>query len=869
MLFSNKMTFAQDSLQIVISENYNVKPLKDIINELEDKHPLYFFYKENWIANTFVTAKSDSLTIYEFLDKIFEETGITYEFNSNYVILFKKTRKNKLGNWNQVPKEVTLSGYVIDPNTGYPIVGATIYIIELNDGTITDGNGFYKYKLMTGEYHIEVSSTGLLTEKQHFFLSEDLEMNFEMLERLIRIKEINIKEEADDDNIAGTQMGKTLLSIKTLKHMPAVLGEVDIVRTLVLLPGVSTIGEATSGYNVRGGSPDQNLILFDNAPIFNASHFFGFYSAFNTDAVKDVALYRSGIPARFGGRISSVLNVAQKEGNSKKFTGNGGLGFILSRLTLEGPIIKGKASFIVGGRITYSDWILNKLPNADLQNSSAHFYDVNAKINHKINDNNRFSISAYLTTDGFKLASDTLFEWGAANATMKWYHAYSDKFASDFNVVFSNNFSNISGLEKDTGYELKTGIKCYGFSSDFAYYPNTRHKIDFGATAMRYSFLTGELVPDSKFSSINEFKIPDEQSLETAIYFSDEFIINGRISILYGLRYSLFLNLGPGDVATYNEDFPKSTGTILNTKQYDKNSIIKYYHGLEPRFSFKYSFTEKNSTKISYQRMRQYLHLISNTTSIKPIDVWKTSDSHIKPQIGDQVALGYFHNFSSNEIETSIEFYYKKIQNILDYKAGARLLLNEQLETDLLEGNGRAYGIEISLRKNKGRLTGWASYSFSRTERQIDGGAREEKINNGHYYPSDYDKPHDFTMVAKYIINRRLSFNLNFTYSTGRPLTVPSSKYAVDNIWAIANYSERNTSRIPDYHRLDISFTYSGNLKRNKKWDNSWTFSIYNIYGRRNAYSVFFKPVDNAPPQAYKLSIFGSPVPSLTYNFKF
>ncbi|MCK4825926.1 TonB-dependent receptor, partial [bacterium] len=521
---------------------------------------------------------------------------------------------------------------------------------------------------------------------------------------------------------------------------------VDVIRSLTLLPSVNTVGEGASGFNVRGGDIDQNLILLDDAPVFNSSHVFGFFSVFNPDVVNNVTLMTGGISAKYGGRLSSILDIKQNEGNYKKFTGKGGIGIVSSRLALEAPILKDKCSFLVAGRTSYSDWILRKVPDINVQSSSAFFYDLTAKINYRINHKNKLSVSTYISDDIFGFGPDTTYNWGTRNAVFKYNHTWGENLFSDFTAYYSNYHYKVNNQEEYNSFELEYAIENQSLKADFTYLLQ-KHHIDFGTGIIWYGIKPGTLIPASEISSINPVYLKKEQSREMAVYVNDEYKISPGITIMYGLRYSSFQNLGPADVYLYQDNIPKEQGTITDTLQYSNGEIIKSYGGFEPRVSIKLGIGPSSSLKLSYNRMRQYISLISNTAAITPIDIWKTSNKHIKPQTGDQVIIGYFKNFAENSIETSIEVYYKKVNHLVEYKDGANLLLNETLEADLLEGKGRAYGLELQVKKKNGRLTGWANYAYSRSERQVNGEYPEEQINFGEYYPSNYDKPHNVKLV--------------------------------------------------------------------------------------------------------------------------
>jgi len=890
--------FSQGISDIYISGKYQNAPLIQILNEVEKEHQVTFFYQKEWISDISVTNEYHNVRLVDALRDILDAEDLSIVLFNPYTvfIIYKDTelvrglrdtlvvrtgeaRKEKadiirIGKIQDLAKggKANLSGYLKEAKNGEAIIGGTVYVEELKTGTVTNQDGFYSVILPAGDYYITFSTIGLQKERKHLMILSSGTLNIELIEEYIRLPEVNITSEALDMNVAGIQMGKTRLNINTIKKIPVFLGEVDVIKSLMLLPAVSTVGEGASGFNVRGGDVDQNLILLDDAPIFNSSHVFGFFSVFNPDAVKDVTLYTGGISAKYGGRLSSILDVRQNEGNLKKFTGTGGIGLVSSRLTLEAPIIKDKCSFLIAGRTSYSDWLLQKVPDINVQNSSASFYDLTTKINYTINNKNKIFLSTYLNEDNFRFGADTTYNWGTANAVIKYNHIWGDKLFSNISAIYSNYNNKVFNQEQVNAFELDYGIVYKSLKADFTYYLQ-RHLLDFGINSIWYEFHPGNLKPGSEQSNINPVNIEKEQSREMAIYINDEYKINPLVTLMLGLRYSLFQDIGPATVYSYMNDAPKDEGTITDTIKFSKGDVLNTYGGIEPRVSVKLGIGSSSSIKLSYNRMRQYIHIISNTTAITPIDIWKSSDKYIKPQVGDQVTIGYFRNFSGNSIETSLEAYYKTANNLVEYKDGANLLLNETLETDLLKGKGRAYGIELQVKKRTGRLTGWTSYVYSKSERKVNGEFPEEKINLGKYYPSNYDKPHNLKIVANYNITKRWSLAANFTYNTGRPFTAPYSKYIINNSIlsniTVANFSQRNQFRIPDYHRLDISVRLGESHRKYRKWKGDWTLSVYNVYGRKNAYSVFFKDEYGSPPMPYKLSILGAPFPSLTYNFTF
>ncbi|SOD79966.1 TonB-dependent receptor [Spirosoma fluviale] len=765
------------------------------------------------------------------------------------------------------PGRSTLAGYVRNVSSGEPIVGAAVYLENPRIGTISDQFGYYSITLPRGKHDLKLRSIGLKDTRRRIILYADGKFDIEMEDDVIALKEVVIEAEKDK-NISGLQMGQERVDIKSIKQVPTALGEADLLRVIQTLPGVKTVGESSTGLNVRGGATDQNLILYNDATIYNSSHLFGFFSAFNPDMIKSAELYKSAIPSRFGGRLSSVLDVQTRDGNKKKFVGSGGIGLLTGRLTLEGPILKDKTSFIAGVRSSYSDWLLRQLQNASFQKSQAQFYDINLHITHEANEKNAFYLTGYLSRDQFKLNSDTSYRYQNQTATLKWKHVFNNKLYS----VFTGNYSGYKydvASEKNpvNAYQLDFSIKQSQLKADFNYYPTNQHAVDFGISSTHYRISPGSFQPKGRESLIVPDVVPTEQALESAVYIGDRFDISPRLSISGGLRYSVYTYLGPNSVYQYAPGLPKSVNTIIDTLTYGTNKSIATYQGPEYRLAIRYALSSTASVKASFNRTRQYIQMLSNTTVISPTDIWKLSDPNIKPQVGDQYAVGIYKNNRTNTIELSAEAYYKTMQNLLDYRGGASLILNHHIETDVVRAEGMAYGVEFLVKKMTGKLNGWLSYTYARTLLRTNGLNSSETINQGNFYPSSYDKPHDFTMISNYKINRRFSLSLNFTYSTGRPITLPVGKYTLDNAARLL-YSERNQYRIPDYYRADFAMNIEGNHKVKKLAHSSWTVSVYNLLGRHNAYSVYFKS-ENGRINGYQLSIFGNPIPSVTYNFRF
>ena len=767
-------------------------------------------------------------------------------------------------------QNTTLSGYVRDADNGEELIGANIYFPSLQKGAVTNEYGYYSISVPQNAYEVKFLFIGYAVFEKEIDLRSDVRLDVELRPESVELMEVVLTDDRSVENVQSIEMSVTDLSIKEVKKIPALLGEADIIRTLQLMPGVSTVGEGATGFNVRGGNIDQNLILLDEAPVYNSSHLFGFFSVFNSDAVKDAKLYKGGIPAQYGGRLSSVLDVRQKEGNSKRFAGTGGLGLLSSRLTLEGPIQKDKSSFMVAGRRSYADLFLALSPDEDIRNNTAYFYDLNAKVNYRFSDKDRVFASAYFGRDVFGFGDLFRFAWGNQTFSLRWNHLFSDRLFSNFTFLISDYRYQLGIPEGAQAFDWDSRIFNINGKADFTYYLNPDNTITFGASLLTYRFEPGVVSPASDENIFNEFTIPNQYALEPAAFISHETKIGNRLKLQYGARFSSFFRQGEEDIRIYEDGKPRDIDNIIDTVSYGKGETISSFFGFEPRLAVNYLLSDEASFKASYNRTRQYIHLVSNTTAATPVDIWTPAGPHVDPATADQFALGYFQNFNNNLFEASVEVYYKSMRDLLDYKNGAQLVLNPVLETELLSGDGRAYGLELFVRKRSGRLTGWISYTLSRSEVIVAGNSPEETINNGDWYSSNWDKTHDVSVVATYSLNKKWDVSTIFAFQTGRPITYPDGRFVQDGI-IIPVYNNRNGARIPSYHRLDFSANYTPNPDKTKGWQSSWSFGIYNVYGRRNAYSIFFRQQEENPTQteAVRLSIFGSLVPFVTYNFTF
>ncbi|WP_299117974.1 TonB-dependent receptor [uncultured Winogradskyella sp.] len=766
----------------------------------------------------------------------------------------------------------TLSGIITDSKTTETLIGVNVIIPELKNGTVTNEYGFYSITLDEGTYQIQISYLGFKTITQTLELNADKTLNFKLEESAESLEEVIITEDVEKLNIRKPQMSVNRLSIKTIKQMPVVLGEVDVIKSITLLPGVTNAGEGSSGFNVRGGSADQNLILLDEATIFNSSHLFGFFSVFNPDAIKDIKLYKGGIPAKYGGRVSSVLDIYQKEGNNQEFHLNGGIGLVSSRLLAEGPIKKGKGSFLLGGRSSYAHLFL---PLFDLDNI-AYFYDLNTKLSYRLNEKNSIYLSGYFGRDVFSLSDTFENTYGNTVLNFRWNHLFSDKLFSNLSAIYSDYFY---GLELDfVGFDWESGITNFNIKYDLKHYISDKFKLEYGLNSIYYKFNPGEIQPIDENSGINPDKLIDKYAFENALYIDAEHKLSDKLSVSYGARLSTFHRLGQDELNVYQNNNPVSFNQQLQiyekaepigTETFSRSDILESFANIEPRASVAYQLNESSSIKASYNRLSQYLHLLSNTSSPTPLDVWAPSGKFIKPQLLDQVALGYFKNFNNDAYSLEVETFYKTIKNRIDYIDGADLIANDAIEQVILNGEARAYGLEILLRKNEGRLKGWLAYTLSKSEQRTPGRTPlETGINNGEWYNTPWDKTHDITLTGSYELNKKWSINSNFLFQTGIPATFPNGQYQFNGL-TIPVFEARNSSRLTSYHRLDLSVNYNPKPDSEKKFKGQWVFSLYNIYNRRNATSITFRENRmTGRNEATRFAIFGI-VPAVTYNFQF
>jgi len=876
--------------EIIQTDTARLVGIDDLASKIERKYPVKLFYKTEWFVNKRFRETIVNLSLDNCLTIVKRVAGLnciainstTYVFvpieirnysnkvNSKGVLVIGD--ESERGNFTKA----TISGKIIDAQTGKPLNGARISIDKLDQTLSTDRNGNYTFTVPPGDYDLRLNYAGFEENNRSIRVGGNGIVDFELTEKSILLKEVVVSDKVVDLNIIRTQMGTIRLNAKTIKELPNFLGEKDIIKSIALLPGVQSTGEFGTGFFVRGGSSDQNLILVEDVPLFNSSHLFGLSSVINPDGVNSVTFLKSGIPAKYGERASSVMDI-RLGSNPDKLTGKGGIGLMNARLNLETPLFNKKASLLLGGRSSYSNWLLHSMPDIELKNSSAGFYDLNGLFTLKFNPKNSIILFGYLSNDNFSFTKSSPYQYDNTLFSLRYNHTFAEKLYSSLLLGFSryrNDITDADTLKPKEAYYVNSSITYKNAKLNFNWLPNDIHSIDFGVNSILYELQPGKLTPFGSLSEVIPKSTLKEKGLESAAYISDNIHVSASISAEVGLRFSTYSYLGPNTVFAFNPNASHTAGNITDTLHYTNNQVIKTYFSLEPRFSMRYSIDNVSSLKISYNRISQFINLITNTAVMSPTDVYKLSGPNVAPLICNQFAMGYFRNFSNNALETSVEIYYKKLDNILDYRDGATILLNNSLETDLLNASGYNYGLELYIKKNTGRLTGWASYTYSRSMRHTTSPFVSDQINGNRYYPSSFDKPHNIVVMGNYHITRRWWVSGTFTYNTGKPVTLPELKYQFDDRQYIY-FSDRNKYRLPDYHRLDVAITWDETLRLKQKWRGSWTLSILNLYGQKNPYSVFYKSTTqleskfNASSNLYSLFIIERPIPTLTYNFTF
>jgi hypothetical protein len=907
LLVFSQVLCAQKSTLTIAFDN---ETRQSAIEKIEAASGYVFYFDQSWLGDGRVSGNFENQPVDAILTSIFENTALNFYIDGKKIILTRNSLIRPLpANFfqpetvtetqtrpepvfqrqydsiadqkqNAAPialigkesttatqKTFTITGQVKDKKTGAPLANVNVWATDPKNSAVTDENGNYKINLPAGANKLTIETVSHERSVRKLMVYSDGNLNVTLAEKINLLDEVVVKANRDK-NVRAAVSGITTIETEAIKNIPLILGERDILRVATALPGVKTAGEGSAGYNVRGGKEDQNLILLDNALLYNPAHFFGFFSALNPFTTKKVDIYKGSIPAEFGGRLSSVFDITTKNGNYDKIAGEGGIGPVTSNLSLSVPVVKGKSSVIVGGRATYSDWILKSLDEESLKNSQASFYDAIIKYSHKINGKNTIEGTAYYSRDAFSITSDSLYKYTNRVFSAKWDHTFNDKNKGVLILTNSEYRFNIDYQSQNLnafnfGYKLAETQAIAKATWQY----NPKHKFGYGISGKLYGVHPGDLNPKKDESTLVPVSLEKERGLESAAFITDNYKINDKLAIDLGLRYSVFAALGAATQRIYEPGLPISDATVTDERTYGKNDVIETYGGLEPRIAARYFLTEDLSVKAGYDKTYQYIHLLSSNTTQSPTDTWKLSDLNVKPQRSEQFSLGVYKNFKNDLYELSVEGYFKRSKNILDYKVAAELLLKDNVETELLQGEGKAYGVEVLLRKSEGRLNGWIGYTYSRAMLKLDSRFDEERVNNGEYFAANFDKPHDVSVVLNYKLTKRYSLSANFVYQTGRPITYPIGTY-VYNGAEYTLYSDRNKFRIPDYYRLDLGVNIEGNHKIKKLAHSFWNISVYNVLGRNNPYSVYFV-TENGQIKGYKTSIFAIPVPTITYNFKF
>ncbi len=857
-----------------LSIHVDKRRLEEILDAVLADHELYYFVDKN--KRVFITLSSPILSsLHSDSVRLQGPERLTASNNliGDYVDttrLSSVTIESKVfqfGNpFSALPGEKILTGYIRSINTGEPVVNATVSIDGQMTAVQADAKGYYSIAIPNEHATIRISSVGKSETRRQVLMYDNGRLDIEMDDIVYALTEVVVSAELGQ-NLRRTTMGVEKISIQAIKQTPAVLGEADVVKIVLSLPGVQTVSEASGGFNVRGGASDQNLVLFNDATVFNPSHFFGFFSSFNADVVSNVELYKSSIPARYGGRLSSVLDISAKTGTKNKISGAGGIGLLTGRMTLEGPIGE-HTTFVVGGRSTYSDWLLNLIPDDRYKNSSAGFYDGNIMINSQLTEKDAISVMGYYSQDQFSLNTDTTYNYHNQNMNLRWNRIHSSRLYSVLTLGYDGYGNGILGRGNELhAFDWNFSLEQIYGRLDFNYRLSQAHNLSFGLHTQRISSSPGVRSPVGSASLLVADALPREQALESSLYISDHIVINDRLGLDLGLRYTLYQYLGPHAKRVYADELSRTTDNLVAVEEIAAGKTVHAYHSPEIRLGLRYALDDFSSIKAGYNSLNQHIHMLSNTTAITPTDTWKLSDNNIKPQKGDQMAIGYYLNSADNRIETSIEAYYKRIDDYLDYKSGAQLMMNHHIETDVINTKARAYGVEMLIKKNTGKLNGWISYAYSKAEQRTVGGAPQDRINRGAFYPSNHDKPHNFNLVGNYRVSHRFSVSLTTDYSTGRPITLPVGEFDFAGSTRVI-YSDRNQYRIPDYFRMDLSLNIEGNHKVRKLAHSSWSVGVYNLTGRKNPFSVYYVSRGGSV-SGYSLSVFGNQIPFVTYNFKF
>ncbi len=894
-----------------ISGDYNNIPFTTFTRSVEEETGLSFFFLEEWVSGVTVIARGTDLNLEEILAKSLTSHQLSFYIdrgNNIYIIpgpiidigdrsqedwpdnrIDPQQHSSRLskeeqyfgGKKEQVIEKISvgdenpkrpgiptnLYGKIWDRENGESLIGVTIYFTETEKGTVTDVDGRYQTVIPAGKYTVAVNCLGMKEIIYELDVKGDGRLDIAMEKEIIPINEVIIRAEKNQ-NVSGIQMGYAKINMKSIKEIPLIMGEKDVLKVAQMLPGIQSVGEGASGFNVRGSSADQNMFYINKIPVYNTSHLFGFFSAFSPDIIKDFSLYKSNIPAEFGGRMASLFNISTREGNKNRYTAKGGISPITGHVAVEGPIDKGKHSFILGARSTYSDWILERIGDPKLRRSSASFYDLSGGLTLEPNKKNLIKFFGYYTSDHFNYNKILDYDYTNSGVSLNWRRRISSGLTSDFALISSKyDFNTVNQENIFLAYSHGYQINHKEIRLDFSWVPARKHVISFGGNTIIYDLDRGNVNRFGNSSTRKHVNLGQDKGNESALYIGDRYDITNDLSLYGGIRYSLFRYMGPAVVYNYLPGMPKEEDNISEDTPYSAGEPVKTYSGPDYRLALNYQTGKYSAVKLSYNRIRQYLFMLSNTIAISPTDQWKLCDYHIRPPYGDQLSAGYYKDFPLGGIRTSTEIYYKKLHDIIEYKDGANFIGPSHIEQEILQGNQNAYGIELMLEKDKGKFNGWIAYTYSRSRIQVDGKHTWDRINNGLIYPANYDIPHSLNTVMNYRLNRRLSLSGNFVYKTGRPVTYPLSIYYLEG-QEIVSYSRRNAYRLPDYFRMDLSVNLEGNLKSKKHIHSFWMINIYNLTGRKNAYSVYFKS-ESGKIKGYQLSIFGSTITTISWNFKF
>jgi len=860
ILLAYAPVFAQQSvLDQTVKIELQSGSLADFLKEIQKEASVSLSYSQNHIAryqNLQLTANLG--TVRAVLEHLLKDTDLDFIVKGQIIIIKKKSRRKR--------RLATLNGTVREQQTGEVMIGATIWIPKLQQGTSTNAYGFYSLSVPPGEFEVHYSYLGSKSEVRNVNLLNSEKLNVALSDSLIMLNELEVV--ADPyRNVTNTETGVVTIDSKTLTEIPFLYGEKDVISGVRLLPGLTTVGEGASGFNVRGGDIDQNLLLLDEAPVYNSAHYYGLFSVFNPAAVKSIKLLKGGIPASYGGGSAAVFDIKQREGNNKKFKMTGGVGVPAIRLNLEGPLIKGRSSYLIATRSTFTN--LSSLGIANFEDSEAGFSDLNVKLNYQLDEKNRIYLSGYLgdDTNEFNDTGNRL-QWGNTTATLRWNRTFSHKLFANFTAVYSRYKYKVDLPGAISNLALRSRLSDYILKADFNHYFRPGLTFDYGVNLVYHSFQPGTIITSSEVNPDRRVSLPSEKALEIAVYGSLRHQLTDRIKAEYGLRLSNFRSLGPQTVFQYQSGQSRSIDNIADTLNFDKGETVKRYQSLEPRLALVYRIDKRRSLKFSYNFNRQYTHLISNSTAAQLTDLWKLSDTHIKPKVTNQFSIGYYWDPQDN-VEFSGEIFYRRFNHLLEYRDNADLALNPRLETEVVDAAGKSYGMELFLRKTKGPLTGWIAYTWSRSKRKTTSNITLDQVNGGALYNANFDRPHDLKLLGSYRINHRWQLSASWQISSGRPVSYPDGSFQFEGI-QVPVFSQRNGQRLPVYHRLDLSANLKGKNRKNRRWQGSWTFALYNVYGRSNPFSVVFNQTpDGSGLRIDELSILDSPIPSVTYNFTF